>query len=92
MTRPAKVYRPAVEISAWCGRLVPVFPASHCTQQTQLTTSIKSYSEGARSAASLSVLRRRRKCLIQSAIVLTDVTEQRGICNKPFGFGSLLSS
>ena len=27
MTRPAKVYRPAFEISAWCGRLVPVLPA-----------------------------------------------------------------
>jgi hypothetical protein len=27
LTRPAKVYRPAVETSAWCGRLVPVFPA-----------------------------------------------------------------
>src|SRR5215469_5525543 len=27
MSRPAKVYRPTVEISAWCGRLVPVLPA-----------------------------------------------------------------
>ena len=27
VTRPAEVYRLAVEISAWCGRLGPVFPA-----------------------------------------------------------------
>jgi hypothetical protein len=27
LTRPAKMRRPAVEVSAWCGRLVPVFPA-----------------------------------------------------------------
>ena len=40
----------------------------------------------------LSVLTPRKKSLIHSASVSTDATEQRGICNNPFGFGSLLSS
>ncbi len=41
MTRPAKVYRPAVETSAWCGRVGAGICGVYRTQQTQLTTSSK---------------------------------------------------